>query len=57
MQRLVHTTTQQGEVVTRMQLEREALLLSEIPGVNARVAMKTGMAEWVEEPLYLVVAQ
>ncbi|ECY4913169.1 ShlB/FhaC/HecB family hemolysin secretion/activation protein [Salmonella enterica subsp. enterica serovar Oranienburg] len=41
-QRLVSTTTPQGDVVTRKQLEREALLLGEIPGVNAQVAMKTG---------------
>ncbi|EFT9957583.1 ShlB/FhaC/HecB family hemolysin secretion/activation protein [Salmonella enterica] len=50
VQRLVHTTTPQGEVVTRMQLEREALLLSEIPGVNARVAMKTGRLQGTTTP-------
>ncbi|HIC3159001.1 TPA: POTRA domain-containing protein, partial [Salmonella enterica] len=41
-QRLVSTTTPRGDVVTRKQLEREALLLGEIPGVNAQVAMKSG---------------
>ncbi|EEJ1463532.1 ShlB/FhaC/HecB family hemolysin secretion/activation protein, partial [Salmonella enterica subsp. enterica] len=41
-QRLVSSTTPQGDVVTRKQLEREALLLGEIPGVNAQVSMKTG---------------
>ncbi|EKF5089644.1 ShlB/FhaC/HecB family hemolysin secretion/activation protein [Salmonella enterica] len=40
--RLVRTTTPAGDVVTRKQLEREALLLSEIPGVNAQVSMKAG---------------
>ncbi|ECZ2625110.1 ShlB/FhaC/HecB family hemolysin secretion/activation protein [Salmonella enterica] len=41
-QQLVSSTTPQGDVVTRKQLEREALLLGEIPGVNAQVSMKTG---------------
>ncbi|EEG2785688.1 ShlB/FhaC/HecB family hemolysin secretion/activation protein [Salmonella enterica] len=41
-QRLVRTTTPVGDVVIRNQLEREALLLSEIPGVNAQLAMKAG---------------
>ncbi|HCZ4970076.1 TPA: ShlB/FhaC/HecB family hemolysin secretion/activation protein [Salmonella enterica subsp. enterica serovar Saintpaul str. CFSAN004160] len=49
-QRLVSTTTPQGEVVTRRQLEREALLLGEIPGVNARVAMKTGSQQGTTAP-------
>ncbi|APW04100.1 adhesin (plasmid) [Salmonella enterica subsp. enterica serovar Rubislaw str. ATCC 10717] len=49
-QRLVSTTTPQGEVVTRRQLEREALLLGEIPGVNARVSMKTGSQQGTTAP-------
>ncbi len=49
-QRLVSTTTPQGEVVTRRQLEREALLLGEIPGVNARVSMKTGSQQGTTTP-------
>ncbi|EKN1363151.1 ShlB/FhaC/HecB family hemolysin secretion/activation protein [Salmonella enterica] len=49
-QRLVSTTTPQGDVVTRKQLEREALLLGEIPGVNARVAMKTGSQQGTTTP-------
>ncbi|ECI4078962.1 ShlB/FhaC/HecB family hemolysin secretion/activation protein, partial [Salmonella enterica subsp. salamae] len=42
VQRLVHSTTPEGDLVTRAGLEREALLLGEIPGVNAQVAMKAG---------------
>ncbi|EFM2337299.1 ShlB/FhaC/HecB family hemolysin secretion/activation protein [Escherichia coli] len=40
--RMVSTTTPQGEVVTRKQLERVALLLNEIPGVSASVSLKEG---------------
>ncbi|MCU6261840.1 ShlB/FhaC/HecB family hemolysin secretion/activation protein [Escherichia coli] len=40
--RMVSTTTPQGEVVTRKQLERVALLLNEIPGVSAAVSLKEG---------------
>ncbi|HHZ8255379.1 TPA: ShlB/FhaC/HecB family hemolysin secretion/activation protein, partial [Escherichia coli] len=49
-QRLVSTTTPQGDVVTRNQLEREALLLGEIPGVNARVAMTSGTQQGTTAP-------
>lgn len=49
-QRLVSSTTPQGDVVTRKRLEREALLLGEIPGVNARVAMKTGSQQGTTTP-------
>lgn len=49
-QRLVSTTTPQGDVVTRKQLEREALLLGEIPGVNARVAMTSGSQQGTTTP-------
>ncbi|EAQ0041092.1 ShlB/FhaC/HecB family hemolysin secretion/activation protein [Salmonella enterica] len=49
-QRLVSTTTPQGDVVTRKQLEREALLLGEIPGVNAQVSMKTGSQQGTTAP-------
>ncbi|EIC4355816.1 ShlB/FhaC/HecB family hemolysin secretion/activation protein, partial [Salmonella enterica] len=47
---LVHTTTPQGDVVTRWQLEREALLLSELPGVNAQVTMKAGSLQGTTTP-------
>ncbi|EEG6140523.1 ShlB/FhaC/HecB family hemolysin secretion/activation protein [Salmonella enterica subsp. enterica] len=50
VQRLVSTTTPQGDVVTRKQLEREALLLGEIPGVNAQVSMKTGSQQGTTAP-------
>lgn len=42
IQHLVLTTTPTGEVIRRGQLERVALLLNEIPGVNARVALSPG---------------
>ncbi|ECY2492839.1 ShlB/FhaC/HecB family hemolysin secretion/activation protein [Salmonella enterica] len=49
-QRLVSSTTPQGDVVTRKRLEREALLLGEIPGVNAQVSMKTGSQQGTTAP-------
>ncbi|HAF2578348.1 TPA: ShlB/FhaC/HecB family hemolysin secretion/activation protein [Salmonella enterica] len=49
-QRLVRTTTPEGSLVTRAQLEREALLLGEIPGVNAQVAMKAGNRQGTTTP-------
>ncbi|HAO0324718.1 TPA: ShlB/FhaC/HecB family hemolysin secretion/activation protein [Escherichia coli] len=42
VERMAGTTTPQGEVITRKQLERVALLLNEIPGVSASVALKKG---------------
>lgn len=42
VRQIVRATTPEGEVLTRAQLEREALLLGEIPGVNAQVSMKAG---------------
>ncbi|ECC4542559.1 ShlB/FhaC/HecB family hemolysin secretion/activation protein [Salmonella enterica] len=42
VERMVRTTTPQGDVVTRKQLERVALLLNEIPGVSAGVSLKEG---------------
>ncbi|EBF4234283.1 ShlB/FhaC/HecB family hemolysin secretion/activation protein, partial [Salmonella enterica] len=42
VQRIVSTTTPSGDVVRRGTLERVALLLNEIPGVNAQVALKAG---------------
>ncbi|EGS9943924.1 ShlB/FhaC/HecB family hemolysin secretion/activation protein, partial [Salmonella enterica] len=42
VQRIVSTTTPSGEIVRRGTLERVALLLNEIPGVNAQVALKAG---------------
>lgn len=47
---LVRTTTPEGNVVTRNQLEREALLLSEVPGVSAQVAMKAGSRQGTTTP-------
>ncbi|EJW4861879.1 ShlB/FhaC/HecB family hemolysin secretion/activation protein [Salmonella enterica] len=47
---LVRTTTPVGDVVTRNQLEREALLLNEIPGVNAQLAMKAGRTQGTTTP-------
>ncbi|EKC2895174.1 ShlB/FhaC/HecB family hemolysin secretion/activation protein, partial [Salmonella enterica] len=49
-ERLVRTTTPEGGVVTRRSLEREALLLSEVPGVNAQVAMKAGDRQGTTAP-------
>lgn len=48
--RLVRTTTPEGDVVTRAQLERGALLLSEIPGVTAQVAVKAGRRQGTTTP-------
>ncbi|ENZ5935226.1 ShlB/FhaC/HecB family hemolysin secretion/activation protein [Salmonella enterica subsp. enterica serovar Newport] len=42
VERMVRTTTPKGEVVTRKQLERVALLLNEMPGVSAAVSLKEG---------------
>lgn len=50
VQRLVRSTTPDGDVLTRRQLEREVLLLSEIPGVNAQVAMKAGSRQGTTTP-------
>ncbi|QMN53896.1 ShlB/FhaC/HecB family hemolysin secretion/activation protein [Citrobacter freundii] len=50
VQRLAHSTTPEGDVVTRAELEREALLLGEIPGVNAQVAMKAGSQQGTTTP-------
>ncbi|EAT0258296.1 ShlB/FhaC/HecB family hemolysin secretion/activation protein [Salmonella enterica] len=48
--RLVRTSTPEGNVVTRRSLEREALLFSEIPGVNAQVSMKAGDRQGTTSP-------
>ncbi|EJN6080845.1 ShlB/FhaC/HecB family hemolysin secretion/activation protein [Salmonella enterica] len=50
VQRLVRSSTPVGDMVTRKQLEREALLLSEIPGVNAQVAMEAGSRQGTTTP-------
>ncbi|EGG3070880.1 ShlB/FhaC/HecB family hemolysin secretion/activation protein [Salmonella enterica] len=42
IQRMVQATTPEGEVVRRGKLERVALLLNEIPGVDAGVTLKEG---------------
>lgn len=49
-ERLARTTTPENGVLTRRSLEREALLLSEIPGVNAQVAMKAGDRQGTTAP-------
>ncbi|EAV6571040.1 ShlB/FhaC/HecB family hemolysin secretion/activation protein [Salmonella enterica] len=43
--RLVSSTTPQGTIVKKDRLERVALLLNEIPGVKAQVALKSGQKE------------
>lgn len=48
--RLVRTTTPEGHILTRKSLEREALLFSEIPGVNAQVTMKAGSQQGTTTP-------
>ncbi|ECI4647630.1 ShlB/FhaC/HecB family hemolysin secretion/activation protein [Salmonella enterica subsp. enterica serovar Ball] len=50
VQRLVRTTTPAGEVVTRRQLEREALLLGDIPGVTAQVSLAPGRQPGTTQP-------
>lgn len=45
VQRIVSATTPEGDVVRQAQLERVALLLNEIPGVDASVALKAGAEE------------
>lgn len=50
-QRLVSTTTPQGGVISRAQLEREALLLSELPGVSARVSLVPGDTPGTSAPV------
>ncbi|MFS9421734.1 ShlB/FhaC/HecB family hemolysin secretion/activation protein [Citrobacter sp. C411] len=50
-QRLVSVTTPQGELIRRAQLEREALLLSELPGVSARISLMPGDAPGTSAPV------
>ncbi|EAB4413564.1 ShlB/FhaC/HecB family hemolysin secretion/activation protein [Salmonella enterica] len=47
---LIHSITSEGNVLSRNSLEREALLLNEIPGVNAQVAMKAGNKQGTTSP-------
>ncbi|EDM3692527.1 ShlB/FhaC/HecB family hemolysin secretion/activation protein [Salmonella enterica subsp. enterica serovar Infantis] len=49
-ERMVRSTTPEGDVLTRRALEREALLLSEIPGVDAQVSVKTGSRQGTTTP-------
>ena len=42
VEQLIRATTPEGELVTRATLDREALLLNEIPGVTAQVSMASG---------------
>ncbi|EAM7055000.1 ShlB/FhaC/HecB family hemolysin secretion/activation protein [Salmonella enterica] len=50
IQRIVSVTTPEGDVVRQAQLERVALLLNEIPGVKASVALKAGAVEGTSAP-------
>ncbi|ECG8596858.1 ShlB/FhaC/HecB family hemolysin secretion/activation protein [Salmonella enterica subsp. salamae] len=50
VQRIVSATTPEGDVVRQAQLERVALLLNEIPGVEASVALKAGTAAGTSAP-------
>ncbi|ENP2200619.1 ShlB/FhaC/HecB family hemolysin secretion/activation protein [Salmonella enterica] len=49
-ERMVRTGMPEGAVVKRRQLEREALLLNEIPGVSAQVSMNTGTRPGTTQP-------
>lgn len=50
VQRVVRSTTPEGEVVTHRQLVREALLLNEIPGVSAQVTLAAGDRQGTTQP-------
>ncbi len=50
-ERIVSATTPQGEVIRLAQLEREALLLSELPGVNARMSLMAGTKPGTSTPV------
>ncbi|EKC2495861.1 ShlB/FhaC/HecB family hemolysin secretion/activation protein [Salmonella enterica] len=49
-QRMVRATTPEDDILTRSALEREALLLSEVPGINAQVSMKAGSRQGTTTP-------
>ncbi|ECN6753417.1 ShlB/FhaC/HecB family hemolysin secretion/activation protein [Salmonella enterica subsp. enterica serovar Newport] len=48
--RMVSSLAQAGNVVTKAGLERLALLLSEVPGVDAEVALKSGTLKGTSTP-------
>lgn len=48
--RMVRAATPEGELVTRATLDREALLLNEIPGVTAQVSMASGTKSGTTTP-------
>lgn len=48
--RIINTTTPAGDVVTLEQIEREALLLNEIPGVEASVGIMAGQKTGTTAP-------
>lgn len=49
-ERMIRTATPEGELVTRATLDREALLLNEIPGVTAQVSMASGTKSGTTTP-------
>lgn len=42
LQRIMTDTIPEGDVISRRQLERLALLLNDTPGVRAQVTLQTG---------------
>ncbi|EQA8868208.1 ShlB/FhaC/HecB family hemolysin secretion/activation protein [Citrobacter braakii] len=50
VQRIVSTATPEGGVIRLAHLEREALLLSELPGVNAHVSLLPGTQPGTSSP-------
>ncbi|WP_227740053.1 POTRA domain-containing protein [Achromobacter xylosoxidans] len=49
-ERMIRGATPEGELVTRTTLDREALLLNEIPGVTAQVSMASGTKSGTTTP-------
>lgn len=49
-ERMIRAATPEGELVTRATLDREALLLNEIPGVTAQVSMASGTKSGTTTP-------
>ncbi|MGG2419590.1 ShlB/FhaC/HecB family hemolysin secretion/activation protein [Ralstonia pseudosolanacearum] len=48
--RMIRAATPEGELVTRATLDREALLLNEIPGVTAQLSMASGTKSGTTTP-------
>lgn len=49
-ERLVRTTVATGDIIRRQQLERLALLLGEIPGVDAGISLQAGTQAGTSQP-------